>query len=93
MGREGPISPLNTPNLNADEKRALVEFLRSLTDDRAKYERAPFDHPELFVPDGRPGDEHGVVDRGDGCATDALTTLAAVGRQGRTSPLRGFLEP
>jgi len=35
-------------------KVALVRFLLALTDPRVKYERAPFDRPEIFVPvDGR----------------------------------------
>lgn len=33
-----------------DAKDALVKFLLALTDQRVRYERAPFDHPELFVP-------------------------------------------
>ena len=35
----------------------LVKFLLALTDPRVKYERAPFDQPEIFVPiDGLAGD-------------------------------------
>jgi cytochrome c peroxidase len=37
---------------NMPDKLALVAFLKSLTDDRVRYERAPFDHPELRVPNG-----------------------------------------
>lgn len=33
---------------------AIVEFLKSLTDPRVKNEAAPFDHPELFIPEGDP---------------------------------------
>jgi cytochrome c peroxidase len=93
VGREGPISPLGTPDLNAEEKQAIVAFLESLTDDRVRYERAPFDHPQLFVVDGHPGDETHVTNRGDGNATDSVVTIPAVGRSGRTNPLHGFLEP
>ena len=93
VGREGPISPLNTPNLNAHERAALVAFLASLTDERVRYERAPFDHPEIRVPDGHPGDSSHVTNRGDGCATDAMVVVPAVGRHGRATPLRAFLEP
>lgn len=31
---------------------ALVEFLKSLTDDRVRYQSEQFDHPELFLPNG-----------------------------------------
>ena len=44
---------------NATQKAALVAFLRSLTDDRVRFEEAPFDHPQLFVPNGHPGDTAG----------------------------------
>ncbi len=43
-------------NLSAENKADLVDFLKSLTDERVRYERAPFDHPQLFVPNGQPGD-------------------------------------
>jgi cytochrome c peroxidase len=33
-----------------DVKDALVKFLLALTDPRVRYARAPFDHPEIFVP-------------------------------------------
>ena len=37
-------------NLTEEEKVALVDFLLELTDDRVRFERAPFDHPELILP-------------------------------------------
>jgi cytochrome c peroxidase len=81
-GREGEISPLGTPNLTESEKQALEAFLRSLTDERVLYERAPFDHPEIKVPNGHPGNESSVTNRGDGNATDSLITIPAVGAAG-----------
>jgi cytochrome c peroxidase len=37
-----------------DAKNSIVKFLLALTDPRVKFERAPFDKPEIFVPiDGR----------------------------------------
>ena len=47
----------------------LVEFLKALTDDRVRNETAPFDHPELIIPDG--------VDPDTG--SEILITLAATG--------------
>ncbi len=82
VGREGEISPLGTPMLTETEKDALVAFLLSLTDERVRRERAPFDHPELLIPDGHPGDETRVTNRGDGNATDSVITIPAVGRNG-----------
>jgi cytochrome c peroxidase len=39
--------------LRDHEIDALVSFLRSLTDERVRMESAPFDHPELPLPNGR----------------------------------------
>jgi hypothetical protein len=33
--------------LSTTDGAALVAFLKPLSDDRVRYERAPFDHPEL----------------------------------------------
>jgi cytochrome c peroxidase len=42
------------PQFSAAEKEeiivSVVDFLLELTDERVKFERAPFDHPEIFVP-------------------------------------------
>ena len=40
--------------LSERDKRDLVAFLLTLTDDRVRFERAPFDHPSLDLPDGLP---------------------------------------
>jgi hypothetical protein len=31
---------------------ALVAFMKSLTDDRVRFKSGPFDHPEIFIPNG-----------------------------------------
>lgn len=85
------IAPLNVLGNTMDEIRALEAFLRSLTDERVRYQRAPFDHPELFVPDGHVGSQTRVYDRGGGAAMDALRHIPAVGRNGGR-PLPRFLE-
>jgi cytochrome c peroxidase len=46
------------PEFTEEQKEAIkismIDFLLELTDERVKFERAPFDHPEIFVPlDGR----------------------------------------
>jgi len=38
--------------MTAQEKDDLVSFLLALTDDRVRNEKAPFDHPQLFIPNG-----------------------------------------
>lgn len=50
--------PPDHPDYAADvaaleyDRKALVAFLKSFTDDRVRYEKAPFDHPEVIVPHG-----------------------------------------
>jgi hypothetical protein len=46
-----PIGALqNNPNGQAD----LVAFLMSMTDERVRNQSAPFDHPEIMIPEGDP---------------------------------------
>lgn len=81
--------------LTAEEITALVDFLAcGLLDTRVAYKRAPFDHPELFVPNGHPGNSSGVTNSGNGNATDGtLRRISAVGAGGVTvaNRLRPFL--
>jgi cytochrome c peroxidase len=53
----------------------LVAFLRGLTDERVRFQRAPFDHPELIIPNGSSGVQGGVV-------VDNVIKLPAVGAGG-----------
>lgn len=70
----------------------IVAFLKALTDERVRRRSAPFDHPQLFVPDGAQRSADGSVVRdADGSARDRMREIPAVGRQGG-APLPGFLE-
>ncbi|HYO80390.1 MAG TPA: cytochrome c peroxidase [Bryobacteraceae bacterium] len=89
---DGPSSPLSTLNLQDAEKEKLVAFLNALTDDRVRYQRAPFDHPELFVPDGQVLDTRWVLDDGTGRAVDRIKHIAPVGRYGSLLPVKGLLD-
>ena len=93
LARDGTtIEPLGLPALSEDEIKALIAFLKSLTDERVVYARAPFDHPQLFVPNGHRGNEDRVRDRNhDDVADDDLLAIDAVGADGG-KPLPGFLE-
>ena len=68
--------------MSAENKADLVAFLKSLTDDRVRYDKAPFDHPQLFIPNGHPGNQKSVTNNGKGRATDKLLEIRAVGRNG-----------
>jgi cytochrome c peroxidase len=81
-------------NLTEAEKVALVDFLLTLTDERVRFDRAPFDHPEVFVPldglapennFGRPGF---LANIGNGMFLQSK----AVGASGNTQPARAFLD-
>ena len=83
--RGGDFGVLPPLKLSPEEKQQLVAFLKGLTDDRVRYEKAPFDHPQLFVPNGHPGNQRSVTDDGTGKATDSLLEIPAVGKYGGSS--------
>lgn len=76
-------SPTKSPDitqlgLTAGEQDALVAFMQSLTDERVRCSRAPFDHPELLIPDGHKAD----TVKKDGRLADRLRVLNATGAAG-----------
>jgi hypothetical protein len=74
---------------SAEEEAALIDFLRNaLVDERVRHERAPFDHPQLFVPNGHPNDQHSVIPSASRPleAMDMFVEIPAVGAGGRTPP-------
>ena len=78
------IRPLTALGTTEEEANALEAFLLSLTDERVRFQKAPFDHPQLFVPTG-PADSSGNAD-------ERMLEVLAVGRNGGT-PQKKFLEP
>jgi hypothetical protein len=66
--------------LSADQQKSLVAFLLALTDDRVRMQQAPFDHPQLFVPNGD-----------NPIGTDNTIEVPAVGAAGSLTPLQRFL--
>ncbi|HET9622997.1 MAG TPA: cytochrome c peroxidase [Kofleriaceae bacterium] len=86
------VAPISVPGLNDDEVAAIVAFLKTLTDPRVVNRQAPFDHPQLFVPNGARGNEDRVSDRNhNGIADDEMIEISAVGAEGGP-PIPGFLE-
>ena len=80
-------------DLTDEEKADLVAFIKALTDERVRCERAPFDHPSLVVPFGSWGDNVSVVDDGTGRAVDGSIWTPAVGAAGREAEGYGCLRP
>ena len=112
--RRGPVGNdttgfgVNPSNLDPDikslgmtpaERSDLVAFLRNgLTDPRVAWERAPFDHPSLVIPDGHIGDEIRVAGQQSTNpkivkrAQDVNRNVLAVGKYGRAAK-DGPLQP
>ena len=73
---------------------AMPAFMKALTDERVRFERAPFDHPELCVSTGH------VESLGQSLpgrtaprtATDRWASIPAVGAKGNAVPLQTFEE-
>jgi cytochrome c peroxidase len=78
-------------NLSAEERAAVVEFMKSLSDDRVRFERAPFDHPEICVPTGY-ADPQAADLSFPLSAVDRWASIPAVGRKGNGVPLQTFEE-
>jgi hypothetical protein len=81
----GTKSPLSLPRFTEEEKDALEAFLLALTDERVRYRQAPFDHPQIFVPDGQLGNSCFAL------PVDQFREIPAVGRHGG-KPLPNFLK-
>ena len=80
------VSPIGKLRGKTAAMNEVVAFLLSLTDPRSKDESAPFDHPELLIPNG--------ADPATG-ADAPFIQLPAVGNGGRSAdglpPLQSFL--
>jgi len=82
--------------LTGAEQASVVAFLKALSDDRVRYQKAPFDHPSLCVPNG-------LVEQAAGqLATDPLqpgpvavdkwALVPEAGKDGAGVPLQTFEE-
>ncbi len=78
------ISPIGKLRNAPGRMNELVAFLLTLTDPRVKSESAPFDHPELFIPNG--------ADPATG-ADAPLLRIPEVGSGGRLAEGLALLEP
>ena len=75
----------------ADEQ-PLVQFMLSLTDEHVRDEQQPFDHPQLFVANGHPGDQAVLACVRGAQACDDLLQIPPVGGNGRRAAGLGPLE-
>ena len=93
------VNPIGKLRGKEPRQEAVVEFMKALTDERVRWEMAPFDHPELLIPNGAVLDENGEAQLGPlnlNDSNDQLLVLPAVGASGRAAqglpPVKGFLE-
>src|SRR4030095_13137583 len=77
--------------LTEEEEDALQAFLLAPRDDRVKYEKAPFDHPQICVPNGSPGNQYQILQyEENGTGKDVLLEVSAIGAAGTYHPLQTF---
>jgi hypothetical protein len=95
----GNLGPgIGNIRLNQQDRAEIVEFLKALTDDRVRFERAPFDHPSICVPVGYAEHASGVLtpdpspDGTPAAAADLFALVPAVGQGGNRAPLQTFAE-
>ena len=81
--------------LESQARDDIIAFLKTLTDERVKLEKAPFDHPEIKIPHGHIGDNTSVSNNNPlsaGLAQDEFMIIEAVGANGKgiNNPLLPF---
>jgi hypothetical protein len=94
---EGNQGVIVTITLLQAERQALVALLKSMTDERVRFDRAPFDHPSLCVPLGYDEEGPGILPQdplagGAPVAGDRWRLLPATGGRGHAAPLQTFEE-
>ena len=80
----------------ASNRPDLIAFLKSLTDERVRYQKAPFDHPEVIVPNGHKGNNQSVLlgnPLNGNLAQEESLVLPAIGANGSATPIKPFLAP
>jgi hypothetical protein len=77
-------APHETLNLSSSDVEDIAAFLRTLTDERVRWEQAPFDHPSLTLPNGHVGSETWVkFSKATNQAQQQTVNLPAIGAAGR----------
>lgn len=89
----GTVFPQVDLRFDPSLRQALLDFLLSLTDERVRYEQAPFDHPELVIPHGHVGDGVAMTGGnplGPDLGADEFLVVPAVGAAGLGQPIPSF---
>lgn len=93
----GNLGPgIGNIRLGGNNRTAIVAFLKAFSDERVRFQRAPFDHPSLCVPNGHAELAPGLLILDDAqngsVAQDTFALIPEVGREGATAPLQTFEE-
>ena len=94
-GGDYPAGNLRRWGPDPRERVAMPALMKAFTDDRVRFERAPFDHPELCVPTGHVEDDKGRVAAGAPAPRqlpERWASIPAVGAKGNRVPLQTFEE-
>lgn len=89
------VFPLPALQFSEQNRADLIAFLKTLTDDRVRYKKAPFDHPEIRVPHGHTGDNNTILndhELSNALAQDEVMVIDAVGANGVSEPLIPFVD-
>lgn len=82
--------------LNQAQRTSIVAFLKALSDDRVRFQKAPFDHPSLCVPNGHVEQSAGLLvtdaSQAGSVALDKWALVPEVGSEGFGVPLQTFDE-
>ncbi len=100
--RHGDFADVNDPdidvglamvqNIGHEDADLIVAFLIALTDERVRWEMAPFDHPQLFIPNGHTlGNRPGGDPLGNNYYPDVIFEYPAVGAGGRAGTVAPVL--
>jgi len=87
------VFPMGSLQNDQQARDDLIAFLLTFTDDRVRFERAPFDHPELSIPNGHEGDHINATTGNPlnaSLAKDQMLTVPAVGAGGLANPILPF---
>jgi hypothetical protein len=85
--------PMFSPEQKEEIIVSVVDFLLELTDERVAFERAPFDHPEVFVPLDATAPENGALYGTAGNRGGFLANLAGVCKDSAGNPFPGATSP
>ena len=94
---DGNLGPgIGNIRLNQGDRTAIVAFLKALSDDRVRFQRAPFDHPSICVPNGHVEQSAGQLEtdpaQSGTVALDKWALVTEVGNEGSSVPLQTFEE-